>query len=79
MSGRNPARMDPIIEKLRVSWKANPHMRLGQLVCNRTARPYGLEHRHPFYVEDNVLQWDQVPVMYPEWEGPYWLEEEEDE
>ena len=46
-------------------------MRLGQLVHNLAARPYGLERRDPFYVEDNVLQWDEVPVSDPQWEGGY--------
>lgn len=31
---RDPARIDPILAKLRAYWTANPDLRLGQIVLN---------------------------------------------
>jgi hypothetical protein len=52
---RDPNRIDPILQKLRDVWLANPDWRLGQLVVNVS----GLAD--PFYVEDAemlVRLWD---------------------
>lgn len=50
---RDPDRIDPMIEQLRAAWKANPDLRLGQLVYNavRPAEPCP----RLFFVEDGVL------------------------
>lgn len=47
---RNPDRIDPIIEKLRATWRADPDLRLGQLVVNLAGGS------DPFNVEDNVME-----------------------
>ena len=46
---RDPARIDRIIELLRAYWKANPDLRLGQIVTNLLATP---GQPVVFYVED---------------------------
>ena len=50
---RDPARIDLIIEKLRNLWKANPDLRLGQLLVNliRPQEPCP----QVFYFEDTDL------------------------
>lgn len=72
---RNPERIDPIIEKLRVAWKANPELRLTQLVYN-LANPNPLRQGSFFNMEDDELKWHLVPCLDPEWEGGYWLKPE---
>lgn len=43
---RNPARIDTVLRELERAWRANPGMRLGQLIVNAA----GVSD--PFYVED---------------------------
>ena len=47
---RDPNRIDPMIERLRQVWKANPDLRLAQLICNATSLD------DPYYIEDDELQ-----------------------
>lgn len=51
---RDPDRIDRIIDKLREVWKANPDLRLGQLLVNaiRPSQPCP----QIFYPEDDVIQ-----------------------
>lgn len=49
---RNPNRIDPLIEKLRAFWLANPDLRLGQIIYN--CLPDG--ETDAFYVEDAELE-----------------------
>lgn len=54
MSGRkvrDPARIDYILEKLKIYWEANPDLRLGQIVSNIASR----KACDPFYIEDSIL------------------------
>lgn len=37
---RDPERIDGLIERLRALWKANPDLRLGQLIMNCSDDPY---------------------------------------
>lgn len=66
---RNPKRIEPILEKLSAAWKANPDLRLTQLVWNLA----NSGERAPkfFNAEDTELEWWNVPVLAPEWEGTY--------
>lgn len=45
---RDPKRIDPFLKRLSAVWKANPDLRLGQLVVNALGPD-------PFYVEDDDL------------------------
>jgi hypothetical protein len=51
---RDAARIDRIVEKLREVWKANPDLRLGQLLVNviRPSQPCP----QVFYPEDTVIE-----------------------
>jgi uncharacterized protein YihD (DUF1040 family) len=51
---RDPARIDELLELLRVYWKRNPDLRLGQIVCN-VMRETNKETCDPFYLEDGAL------------------------
>lgn len=48
---RDPARIDYILEKLRIYWEANPDLRLGQIISNIASR----KACDPFYIEDSIL------------------------
>ena len=48
---RDPARIDRMLEKLRVLWTAHPDQRLGQLVVN-----LGPPNQPTFYVEDDAME-----------------------
>ena len=49
---RDPARIDPMLRKLRTAWKLNPDLRLGQLV-NWVAK---LNGGIPHLLEDDVME-----------------------
>ena len=57
---RNPARIDPTLEKIGEIWKKSPQLRLGQLLgnCIRTAIQF-------YYMEDDVLL-ERLEAMYKE-------------
>lgn len=44
-NGRDPKRIDPMLEKLSEAWKLYPDMRLGQLivVCAKSNNLFGME------------------------------------
>ncbi len=46
---RDPDRIDPILDRVRKCWKADPDLRLGQLVF------IGCPLGDVFYVEDDIL------------------------
>lgn len=46
---RDPNRIDEIIERLRIVWKRNPDLRLGQIMGNSFRDP------ELYYVEDRAL------------------------
>jgi hypothetical protein len=46
---RDPKRIPKIIKRLEKLWKANPELRLGQMVGNAFSYP---AHNDPYYVED---------------------------
>lgn len=50
---RDPARIDRIINKLRAAWKANPDLRLGQLIHNTVPTQYKADF---FYLEDDQIE-----------------------
>lgn len=45
---RDPNRIDPMVDFLRAYWKANPDLRLGQIIGNAF-------HGDPYHVEDEEL------------------------
>lgn len=47
---RDPKRIGRILGKLSTLWRANPDLRLAQMLFNLTQR------NDPFYVEDDVLE-----------------------
>lgn len=47
--GRDPARIDVLLAELECAWRANPDLRLGQLVVNAAGVA------DPFNVEDQVM------------------------
>jgi uncharacterized protein YihD (DUF1040 family) len=49
MDGRDPERIDRVIEQLRAIWKAAPELRLGQMLLNNFPEPV------LYYVEDEAL------------------------
>lgn len=49
---RDPARIDRILEAIRLKWKASPDLRLGQLLINAAPR---FEHAG-YHVEDDELE-----------------------
>lgn len=49
---RDPERIDRIIARLRVVWKQNPDLRLGQIIGNAFSYPFGND---PYYVEDELF------------------------
>lgn len=51
---RDPARIDRILDKIRAYWRANPDLRLAQIVVN-AARPTE-PAPHVFYVEDDRIE-----------------------
>jgi hypothetical protein len=63
---RDPRRIDPIIERLRAYWLANPDLRLGQIVVNATP---SRDETRTFYCEDHLLS-DGIPsVPYEHGDG----------
>jgi len=52
---RDPARIDRILAALGEYWKANPDLRLGQIVVN-AARSVGGHDAATFYVEDDAIE-----------------------
>jgi len=46
---RDPKRINRVIEALRATWHANPHLRLGQLIVNVCGKDC------VFYLEDDLL------------------------
>jgi len=53
---RDPARIDRIINKLRIAWKNSPDQRLGQLVMNAVAYGAGERINDIFHVEDEETE-----------------------
>lgn len=57
---RDPARIDRVLSLLALYWKANPDLRLGQIVGNFTPRCRtsvgGCEPGDPYNVEDGVYE-----------------------
>ena len=49
---RDPKRIKPLLKLLERAWRAEPDMRLGQLVWNAA---FALRHSNFFYVEDEAL------------------------
>lgn len=49
---RDPDRIEPILAELAAYWKANPDMRLGQIVVNASDFGGG---RAPFFTEDDQM------------------------
>lgn len=52
---RDPARIDPMLDKLRELWHKSPDLRLGQLVYNLAQPVGGFPERDVFYVEDDAM------------------------
>lgn len=52
---RDPNRIDGILATLAESWKANPDMRLGQLITIGTRHGHGVD-AGTFYIEDDKLE-----------------------
>lgn len=51
---RDPARIDPILERLRAYWTANPDLRLGQIVLNALRDRRGAVNKdNAFNAEDD--------------------------
>ena len=50
---RDPNRIDEILSELRKYWKANPDLRLGQIISNFSSQHNG--NSDPFYMEDDIL------------------------
>lgn len=46
---RNPQRIDNILERLKIIWKDNPDLRLGQLLLD------AVNANRLFYIEDETL------------------------
>lgn len=62
---RNPDRIDPIVDRLREAWKANPDLRLTQLVWNLASSPGETAPR--FYnTEDDDLDWEPYSLAGPD-------------
>jgi hypothetical protein len=62
---RDPARVPATLAKLHVYWKANPHLRLGQIIGNCAAD----SNTDPYHMEDDTLmRWldNQARVVVPE-------------
>jgi hypothetical protein len=55
---RDPARIDRILAALGEYWKANPDLRLGQIVANLTVKATERHVAAPeiFYVEDDKIE-----------------------
>ena len=64
---REPQRIDRVLELLKVYWKQNPDLRLGQIIGNGTPRKkievqddmggYMTEGPgDPYYVEDDIIE-----------------------
>lgn len=55
---RDPARIDRILAALGEYWKANPDLRLGQIVANLTVKANARPLHAPeiFYVEDDKIE-----------------------
>jgi uncharacterized protein YihD (DUF1040 family) len=49
---RDPARIDRVVEKLRVAWKKNPDWRLGQLLVNIAPA----SEKKLFFIEDDAIE-----------------------
>jgi hypothetical protein len=62
---RDPERIDKVLEVIRIIWKANPDLRLTQLVLNIRAS---------VNVVDNT--WEGIPITTVEHEDLYNLEDE---
>lgn len=50
---RNPDRIDPMLSKLGTYWKANPDLRLGQIISN--ANHIATGRSDCFYTEDTTM------------------------
>ena len=54
---RNPARIDILIEKLRLLWHTSPDIRLGQLIVNLSRNEFGIAQRAAlFNLEDDLIE-----------------------
>ena len=53
---RDPARIDRILDKLKIYWHKNPDLRLGQLVYNLSPVDPVILRSDVFYLEDNKLE-----------------------
>ena len=49
---RDPNRIGPILKQLEIYWKANPDLRLGQIISNMSTT---LGMQDCFYVEDDAM------------------------
>lgn len=49
---RNPDRIEPMLKQLELYWKANPDLRLGQIISNMAASIGSIDC---FYTEDDIL------------------------
>lgn len=61
---RDPARIDRILAALAEHWKANPDLRLGQIVVNLTRATAAGHFTAPevFYVEDDRIEAALGPI-----------------
>jgi len=53
MGGRDPRRIQVILDALKEVWEKSPDLRLGQLVVNAAGQH--ARHGDVFYVEDDVM------------------------
>ena len=53
---REKERIDRILEKLEKYWKANPDLRLGQIIANFVRMSTGQLKCDPIYIEDNIIE-----------------------
>jgi len=56
MMGRNPERIDRIVETIRKAWKKYPDMRLTQLIENCFVFPHPPDKHCLYHVEDDELE-----------------------
>lgn len=53
---RDPARIDRLLNKLRVAWQASPDQRLTQLLSNLVRGEWPARHGVSFNTEDDVVE-----------------------
>ena len=53
---RDPKRIDRILRRLKAYWKANPDLRLGQIVVNAASDPKRSTERNTYYIEDDEIE-----------------------